>query len=282
MDDELHPFAGAHTPDEPHPFAGARAPDDPHRLTGAHAPDEPHRLTGAHAPDELHALAGAYAVHALPSADIVPYEEHLSACPVCPAEVRRLREGAARLALTAATAPPTTLRPRVLATAHLVRPPRERRRWRAKAVTGLAAVAMAAAAVLGVLAFDARRDLGELRARDAAVAEVLAAPDARTVRQPVTAGGTAVLVVSRDQGRLLVTASGLPELPAAGVYQVWLMGPDGPRPAGRLDRRADGLSTPVLARPRTDDAHVGLTIEPSSGSDLPTTQPILLAELPRA
>jgi anti-sigma-K factor RskA len=109
---------------------------------------------------------------------------------------------------------------------------------------------------------------------------VLAAPDARTVRQPVTAGGTAVLVVSRDQGRLLVTASGLPDLPAAGVYQVWLMGPDGPRPAGLLDRRADGLSTPVLARPLTDDAHVALTIEPAGGSDRPTTRPLLLAELP--
>ena len=48
-----------------------------------------------------------------------------------------------------------------------------------KAVTGLAAMSMAAAAVLGVLAFDARRDLGELRARGAAVAEVRPRPTRR-------------------------------------------------------------------------------------------------------
>jgi anti-sigma-K factor RskA len=157
-----------------------------------------------------------------------------------------------------------------------------RRRWRGKAMAGVAAVAVAAAVALGVLGFDARRDLGELRARDAAIAAVLAAPDAQTVRQPVTAGGTAVFVVSREQGRMLFTTSDLPELPAAGAYQLWLMGPDGARPAGFVNRREDGLTAPVLARPLPDDAHVGLTIEPAGGSDQPTTHPILLAELPRA
>ena len=53
------------------------------------------------------------------------------------------------------------------------------RRWRGRAVAGLAAVSTAAAVALGVVVFDARRDLGDLRARDGEVAAVLAAPDAR-------------------------------------------------------------------------------------------------------
>ncbi|WP_336205131.1 anti-sigma factor [Nonomuraea sp. LPB2021202275-12-8] len=342
--------------------------------------------------NDLHALSGAYAVHALPPADVGPYEEHLSVCPVCPAEVRGLRETAARLALAVALDPPDALRPRVLAAVHRVRrrppahdtahdtagdatiayrdpaggawdatvahpplrdavgdgtlvhpapgdegadatliqwPRREglndvapgpqgsqgsdddatavlprpvggrdartvipergrlgvvpsRRRWPAKVVAGLAAVAAAAAVAFGALAFDARQDLGEMRARDAAVAAVLAAPDARTVRQPVTAGGTGVFVLSRDQGRMVFTASGLPELPEAGVYELWLMGPGGMRPAGLLDRREDGLTAPLLATTLADDGHVGLTVEPAGGSRRPTTQPILFAELPAA
>ncbi|MFG1944282.1 anti-sigma factor domain-containing protein [Nonomuraea sp. NPDC048826] len=341
--------------------------------------------------DELHTLSGAYAVHALPPADVAPFEAHLSSCRTCPSEVRRLREAAARLALAVATPPPASLRPRVLATAHArhatLRLPRDlltpgppsvtpgpyrrdlltpgppseapspyrrdlpgpeapgsarrgpngdapasyasgedlaetvvliprrapeadtrpgappagdrtlweaagpvahvvpRRRWLGKAAAGLAAVSTAAAVALGVVAFDARRDLGELRAGDSAlateVAAVLAAPDARTVRHRVASGGTGVAVVSRLRGRVLFTSSGMPELPPSKVYALWLMGPDGVRPAGVLDRGADGLTRPVLADLR-GDGHLGLTVEPAGGSGRPTTRPILFAELPAA
>ncbi|GGO71477.1 anti-sigma factor [Nonomuraea cavernae] len=156
-------------------------------------------------------------------------------------------------------------------------------RWRAKALAGLVAVSTAAAVAFGVVAFDARRDLGDLRTRDAetsaALSAVLAAPDARTVRQRVASGGTGVAVLSRGQGRMVFTSSGLPELPPSKVYVLWLMGPDGMRPVGPLDRRRDGLTTPLLARLH-DDGHVGLTVEPAGGSERPTTRPILFAELP--
>ncbi|MEV1177438.1 hypothetical protein AB0J09_54550, partial [Nonomuraea sp. NPDC049784] len=73
--------------------------------------------------DELHTLSGAYAVHALPYAEWVLFEEHLLACQVCGAEVRRLRETAARLAEAVAEPPPATLRRRLLAAAHESRRP---------------------------------------------------------------------------------------------------------------------------------------------------------------
>ncbi|HUR08882.1 MAG TPA: anti-sigma factor [Nonomuraea sp.] len=155
-------------------------------------------------------------------------------------------------------------------------------RRRRRVVAGLAAVSTAAAIALGVVAFDARRDLGDLQARDGEVAAVLAAPDVRTVRQPITAGGSGTVVVSRVGGRMVFTSSGLPELPRSRVYELWLMGRDGIRPAGLLNRRPDGVTTPVLATAAKGDEHIGLTIEPAGGSEQPTTQPVLYARLPTA
>ncbi|MFG1706124.1 anti-sigma factor domain-containing protein [Nonomuraea sp. M3C6] len=312
--------------------------------------------------DELHTLSGAYAVHALPYAEWVLFEEHLLACPRCGAEVRRLRETAARLAEAVAESPPARLRKRLLDAAHetrrpgtqpeqgyddsptIWRPPETRgalppdaptiglppgagdentlrlppdperrpafrmapeipitpegspepaagpmagqivplRRRRTKVMAGLAAVSAAAAVVLGVIAFDARRDLGDLNTRNGELIAVLAAPDAETVRQPVTSGGTGTVVISRSKGRMVFTSSDLPELPTSKEYELWLMGPDGPRPAGMLDRADGGQTTPVFLAPVAGDDHVALTVEPAGGSNKPTTQPILLAELPSA
>ncbi|MBT2232669.1 anti-sigma factor [Nonomuraea sp. NEAU-A123] len=156
------------------------------------------------------------------------------------------------------------------------------RRRRGRAVAGLAAVSTAAAIALGVVVFDARRDLGDLQARDGEVAAVLAAPDVTTVRQPITAGGSGTVVVSRARGRMVFTSSGLPELPRSRVYELWLMGRDGIRPAGLLNQRPDGVTTPILATAAKGDEHIGLTVEPAGGSEQPTTQPVLFAELPTA
>ncbi|MFI6732253.1 anti-sigma factor domain-containing protein [Nonomuraea sp. NPDC050451] len=272
--------------------------------------------------DGLHTLSGAYAVHALPYAEWVLFEEHLLACPACWVEVRRLRETAARLAEAVAEPPPATLRQRLLDAAHKLRRPEERpqrvpgavpddsptiwrppasrtpaappvappvppavvplRRRRSKVMAGLAAVSAAAAVALGAVALDARRDLSDLTARNDEVIAVLAAPDAETVRRPATSGGTGTVVISRARGRMVFASSGLAELPGSKGYELWLMGPDGPRPAGMLDRAEGGLTTPLLITPERGDDRVALTVEPAAGSGKPTTQPILLAELPEA
>ncbi|MEU6781749.1 anti-sigma factor [Nonomuraea angiospora] len=156
------------------------------------------------------------------------------------------------------------------------------RRRRAKVTAGLAAVAAAAAVALGAVALDARRDLSDLTARNDEVIAVLAAPDAETVRRPATSGGTATIVISRARGRMVFASSGLAELPRSKAYELWLMGPDGPRPAGMLDRAGGGLTTPLLITPERGDDRVAVTVEPAAGSGRPTTQPILLAELPDA
>ncbi|MEO3801392.1 anti-sigma factor [Nonomuraea sp. B1E8] len=270
--------------------------------------------------DDLHALSGAYAVHALPYAEEVLFEDHLRACPGCAAEVRQLRETAAWLAEAAAEPPPATLRTRLLTAAHRrtslpegrrAAPlegrrdglpedrrtgPRERRRtgsregrrpgppggWRrSKVVTGLAAVSAAATAALGAVAVDARRDLGDLTARAGEVAAVLAAPDVRTARLPVSTGGTGTVMVSRSAGRMVFTSSGLRDLPDSHDYELWLTGPEGARPAGLLDRAAGGVTVPVVA-PLRGGRRVALTVEPAGGSEKPTSRPVMVARLPTA
>ncbi|GAA2294885.1 anti-sigma factor [Nonomuraea roseoviolacea subsp. roseoviolacea] len=240
--------------------------------------------------EELHALSGAYAVHALPEAEAVLFERHLAGCAACAAEVRRLRETAARLALPLAEPPPARLWPRVLSAARLLRarrpvPHRRGRRGRRQgaATVALAAVSVAAAVVavvLGMAARDARGDLDAARAREREVAAVLAAPDARTVRRPVASGGMGTLVVSRARGSVVFASAGLPRLPASRVYELWLTGPGGARPAALLDPGPGGGPVPI--RVREGDARLGLTVEPAGGSERPTTRPLLLADLPPA
>ncbi|NUW39202.1 anti-sigma factor [Nonomuraea rhodomycinica] len=275
---------------------------------------------------------------------MAPFERHLAGCAACAAEVRRLRETAARLALPLAEPPPGGLWPRIVSAARLLRAPRPispaswpsspppppaahvspedatvrlrrpprgsggveegraggrrdgRRRAGTVALPRVTAAAMAATAaataaavLLGVAARDARGDLAASRAREREVAAVLAAPDARTVRRPVASGGVGTLVVSRARGSVVFASAGLPRLPASRVYELWLMGPGGSRPAGLLDTgpgagpvpgAGDGQAGPVPIRVREGDTRMGLTVEPAGGSRRPTTRPLLLADLP--
>ncbi|MEU8394711.1 anti-sigma factor [Nonomuraea sp. NPDC048892] len=155
-------------------------------------------------------------------------------------------------------------------------------RRRTKVMAALTAVSAAAAVALGVVAFDARRDLEEAATRNERLVAVLAAPDAETLRRPIASGGTGTIVISRDEGRVLFTSSGLPELPATKAYELWLMDPAGARPAGLLRRGADGMTAPLVLVALKRDDRVALTVEPAGGSDRPTTRPIMLAQLPRA
>jgi Anti-sigma-K factor rskA len=64
---------------------------------------------------DLHALTGAYATHSLPDWEEREFQEHLSSCGACAAEVRELEATTARIGSSLATAPPASLKARVLA-----------------------------------------------------------------------------------------------------------------------------------------------------------------------
>src|SRR5213596_2235795 len=112
--------------------------------------------------DDLHVLTGSYALDAVSDAEREEFERHLQHCPTCEAEVRGLRETAARLALACAMTAPARMEQQVLAATYRTRQlpplpadrPRRalpRRRAFPRRVAVLAAAASVAAAVaLGI------------------------------------------------------------------------------------------------------------------------------------
>lgn len=238
---------------------------------------------------EVHTLTGAYAVDAIAGRERERFEHHLQRCQPCEREVRGLQETATRLATAVALAPPEHLKEQVLAAVartrqlspaadsrHLPRPMPAAGLLRRVALP-MAAACLIVAVVLGVLLGISRSQLGVATARQRAIAAVLAAPDARLIREPVSVGGMATVVASASQHRFVFASSGLPVLASGRVYELWVMGP-GNRAVrvGLLARLADGKTVPVLAGGLGLGDRVGVTVEPAGGTSRPTTSPIVV------
>jgi hypothetical protein len=146
--------------------------------------------------------------------------------------------------------------------------------------TGFAIACLAIAVVFGVVGISAQHKLGAEQAQNRAIAAVLAAPDATIASQPTTRGGTATVVVSRAERKVVVSTYGLPPLPSSKVYQLWFIGPPQTRSAGLLPPSSAGRTAPVLAAGLQAGDQVGMTVEPAGGTSRPTTKPILLMTLP--
>jgi hypothetical protein len=71
--------------------------------------------------EDLHVLTGSYALDALTNSEREDFERHLHHCPSCQAEVRGLRETAARLAVAKSSRPPARMESAVLAATYRTR-----------------------------------------------------------------------------------------------------------------------------------------------------------------
>ena len=239
--------------------------------------------------DDLHTLTGVYALDAIEPAERARFEHHLGRCRPCGNEVRGLAETATGLAMAAAVAPPPQLKQRVMTAVDLTRqlPPADQHRsrpalrtaWTPRLAAVAAAVSLIAAAALAAVGLSTRGELDRARAQNQAIAAVLAAPDARIKTQATTEGGTATVVMSRSEQKIIVTTAGLPKLPPAKVYELWLMGPPSTREAGLLPTPRSGKTAPVLASGLAAGDRVGVTVEPAGGTTRPTTPPILVMSL---
>jgi anti-sigma-K factor RskA len=254
-----------------------------------------------------HTLVGAYVMDAVTADDRARFDQHLTGCETCRAEVRGLREATARLAEAAEVRPRAELREQTMQAAGLIRQlppvtrddqarPRTQRRGARHALAGMARAArphgwlprlaiVAAAAfavvavVLGTAMHGAESRLDVAQQRSHAVAAVLGAPDATMLTAQVSSGGSATVVMSHRASALVFTAADLPALPRSRSYQLWVMGPAGSRPAGVLPAPRNGMTGPMVISGLAPGDKVGLTVEPAGGSSRPTSPPILMLTL---
>jgi anti-sigma factor RsiW len=245
--------------------------------------------------DVPHTLAGAYALDALTEPDRVRFERHLAGCEACRQEAGSLREAAGRLAAVSAVPPPPRVREQVLAEAARTRqqPPltadvlagsgagRRASSWRApRMAVAIAGGCILVALVLGGLFIHTQRSLSLEQTHNRAIATILNAPDASIMSARAVTSGSATAVMSHRDHALVLTTAMLPALPAGHRYQVWLMGPRRTRAAGMLPVPHRGMTAPVVVSGVTPGDMVGLTVEPASGSAVPSSAPVLMLVLP--
>ena len=245
-------------------------------------------MTGDH---ELHTLAGPYVMDAVTPPERSSFARHLAGCPQCRDDVREMREATARLGMAAMVRPRPELKEQTIRAAFRTsqlapavdspvvdNPVRRVRRRLVPAKLALASAALVAAAAtgFGLVTANMMEQLHHSQRQDHMIAAVLSARDAVMLTARITTGGTATVVMSHHEHRLVFTAHGLRSLPSGRGYELWLMGPAGDRPAGMLRLEGGGMTNPtVVSGLRQGDA-VGLTVEPTGGSPLPSSTVVVM------
>ena len=242
-----------------------------------------------------HTLAGPFAMDALDPASQRRFARHLARCSECAREVMELREVAGRLAIASASPPPDVIKDSVLRVTKRVRqlPPvvggshggqrGPKTRSVRPARTPRLAIALTAGAVVAAAAIWFTGHAGDhspaSSGADPAIAAVLTAPDATMIDTAVRPGGSATVVMSLTERRLVFAAAGLRALPAYRCYELWLVGHGRDRPAGLLPMPRHGMTGPVVAVGLHAGDRLGLSVEPVAGSRHPTSRMILLITL---
>ena len=219
-------------------------------------------------------LAVPYALHAISDAERDDIETRLAQSEddarVFYDEVRAIREAMAATSTVTALEPPAALRDRVLASTNLQTRP-SASRWRTTLLAAAAAVVVGAGvAGIGIA----------LRPQPApsTAQQVFAAPDVRTVSGTLPTGGTATLVFSHERDAGVLVMNNVPPPTQGTVYQMWLVGNNGPTSAGTMDAKAVAPSTTAVLPDLRDSAELAFTVEPGTGSTQPTG--VVFARLP--
>jgi anti-sigma-K factor RskA len=236
---------------------------------------------------DIHHLGAAYALDALDERERMAFEAHYPSCEVCRADVLAFRATLTQVAAAQSTAPPTSMKARVMAEVAQTRqlspllPDRvsdlaERRRRRQRTIGS--ALGVAAAIVLLVAGVAVLRGDEESPTYAAALAEVMESPDAQLVSLAAGdsgADGTVKVAWSSDGERAVLIADGLAVAPEGSVYELWLIAGGVPQPMRVLQQTDDGTLRAVVDIDDAPEAW-GVTIEPAGGSPAPTGEILFL------
>jgi Anti-sigma-K factor rskA, C-terminal/Anti-sigma-K factor RskA, N-terminal domain len=226
---------------------------------------------------ELIELAAPYALHAVSDAERADIERRVAAAPSAVAaafadEVRAVRETLAALSAATTAEPPAHLRASVLAVAQPDQLGKRRSmRWRTTLLVSVAAAIVAGLTALGV----------QIALRPAATPslaqQVMSAPDMRKVSSPLSSG-MATVMISHDKNAGVLVMDNVPPPAPGTVYQMWLIGANGPTSAGTMGPAAVKPSTTETLANIGSSTALAFTVEPGSGSPQPTSP--ILAKLP--
>lgn len=247
--------------------------------------------------------AAAYALDALDATERMEFEALLANSSDARRDVAELREVVSLLAYAAPpSAPPASLRARVLADAERVRPiiaGRSVSEERPRASGALAvlpylalAASLAGLVVLGsryVSERDARSTLAAatdslrqaLASRDVII-NALLAPEVESVKLTSTERPpSARMYWNRTTGQVVLAAFQLPPAREGRTYQLWGIAKGGaPVSLGTFNTLATGEGRHVATTPAGLTIAVGaVTEEPAGGSPQPTTAPFLVGQV---
>lgn len=268
---------------------------------------------------QLHLLTGAYALDAVTDEERAAFEESALTDPQIREEVRELGETAALLAYGAAPeTPPAALKANVLAAIRATgqqpatavadlseararrqdqgprvraeRRPRNRdpraRTW-IRTLGAAAAVLLVAVGGIGGWALgqnatnkQLEQQLSAAQSRQQAMLAIMSSPDAKMSTATASNGATVTVASSSAADRAAVMVRDLPAPPAGKAYELWFISASGAVPAGMLPGGAETSPAMTVLHGNMDGAtHVGITVEPASGSAKPTTDPIVVQKL---
>ena len=248
-------------------------------------------------------LKDAYVLDALPEEERRAFEDYLAAHPERQAEIDELGAVAGLLAFAPHEQEPSPqLRSRVMEIVESEAAPSSARResvfarfWEYLGARGLA-LGAAALLVVGLLSWNLLlqgqvEDLhGDVQNAQGQVedlqGQVQDAQARRQVQQSPTielegtwaAQGADVEVASINKDRIILVADNLPSVPDDRTCQIWVIKGDVPEPSGLFQPDGNMTATPITNSIQKADT-IAVTVEPAGGSEQPTSDPVLQAEL---
>ena len=238
---------------------------------------------------EFSELYELYSMSVLDAENKSEMEDHLgTGCPACSDGIKRATALVSVLGtMPEQVQPPARLRRRVLASAGI-----EKSSWRWIAAFAAVSVASIVAGVwlnaenrqrdvaLAEARSEIRRTAADLASAQSAL-QLLNEPETKQVvfgqgqRQPPRGR----VFVNAQRGVLLI-ASNLPTAPSGKTYELWVISKRGvPQPAGLFQSNLQGNALYLRggALDMTIAGAIAVSLEPASGSNAPTTTPIVVA-----